>query len=233
MNKTQRTTKLSRGWLITLAVVLSIVVIVFIGHNYHAEINLLLHPVPGERAKLLALMRQHGLFNSILLLALVALFNAIPGMSNSVVCIFVGLCYGPWLGFMVNWLGNIVGNCLVISLLNHIDLSKRMKSQRMLDLLLHQKHPLVGLTIGFMIPFIPSILVNYASSQMHIDQRCYLAMLFVGMAPTSFLYAFGGDAIFKGDFKRFIPIIIALLIIFACYYLIHKFYKQHKENLAA
>lgn len=232
MENKHRTTKLSRGWLVTLAVVLSIVVISFIVNNYQPEINLLLHPVPGERAKLLELMREHGLFNSILLLALVALFNAIPGMSNSVVCIFVGLCYGPWLGFMINWLGNICGNCLVISLMNHIDLSKRMKSQRVLDLLLNQKHPLIGLTIGFMIPFIPSILVNYASSQMHIEQRRYLAMLFVGMAPTSFLYAFGGDAIFKGDFKRFIPIIVALLVIFACYYVIRKFYKQHKDNLA-
>lgn len=222
--------KLSRGWLITLAFLLSLIVLIFIVQNYRPEIQLLLHPVPHEKMRLLALIRQHGFVNSALLLALVALFNAIPGMSNSVVCIFVGLCYGPWLGFCVNWLGNILGNCLVVNLLYRIDLSKRMKSQKMLDMLMHQKHPLIGLTIGFMVPFIPSILVNYAISQMKINRRQYLAMVMVGMAPTSFLYAFGGDAIFKGDFKRFIPIIIVLLLIFACYWIIRQFYQKHKAD---
>lgn len=225
--------KLSRGWAIVLAVVLSIIVIVFIVQNYRPEIQVLLHPVPHEKQRLLFLIRQHGLVNSALLLALVALLNAIPGMSNSVVCIFVGLCYGPALGFVVNWLGNILGNCLVINLLYRMDLSKRMKSQKMLDMLMNQKHPLIGLTIGFMVPFIPSILVNYAISQMQINRRRYLTMVMIGMAPTSFLYAFGGDAIFKGDFKRFIPIVIALLLIFACYWIIRKFYQKHKANQVA
>ena len=37
-------------------------------------------------------------------------------------------------------------------------------------------------------------------------------MVALGMLPTSFLYAFGGDAIIKGDLKR---ITIALVIILA------------------
>ena len=95
---------------------------------------------------------------------------------------------------------------------------------------MHQKHPLIGLTIGFMIPVIPSILVNYAGAQLNVNRRQYMAMVLVGMAPTSFLYAFGGDAIFKGNIRRLIGVAIAILILIGCYLLVRKIWQNHEEK---
>ena len=96
---------------------------------------------------------------------------------------------------------------------------------------MHQKHPLIGLTIGFMIPVIPSILVNYAGARLNVNRRQYIAMVLVGMAPTSFLYAFGGDPIVRGNLKRIISAVICILILIGIYLIVKKIDDGHKKRL--
>ena len=143
--------------------------------------------------------------------------NAIPGLSNSVICILAGIVYGPVLGLLINWIGNITGNCLVAALIDHIHFSDKFKQSKILKHLTSSKHPLIGLTIGYMIPVVPSALVNYAVVQMGINRKRFMAMVAVGMLPTSFLYAFGGDAIIKGNMKRIIAVAIIIIAIIVIY----------------
>lgn len=225
--------KIDKKWLIALGTVLAVVVAIFIYRNYRPEINLLLHPVPHEKEILLRMIRAHGFTNSLLLLVLIATLNSIPGLSNSVVCIFAGLCYGPLFGFIINWMGNVLGNCIVMSLIRKIDISKKFKQHKLLKFLMDQKHPLIGLTIGFMIPVIPSVLVNYAGTRLNVSRKQYLMMVLVGMAPTSFLYAFGGDAIFKGDLTRIISAVICITILIGVYLVIRKVIEQRKTRIDA
>lgn len=225
--------KIDKKWLIALGTVLAIVVAIFIYRNYRPEINLLLHPVPHEKEILLRMIRAHGFTNSLLLLVLIATLNSIPGLSNSVVCIFAGLCYGPLFGFIINWMGNVLGNCIVMSLIRKIDISKKFKQHKLLKFLMDQKHPLIGLTIGFMIPVIPSVLANYAGARLNVSRKQYLMMVLVGMAPTSFLYAFGGDAIFKGDLTRIISAVICIAILIGVYLVIRKAIEQRKTRIDA
>lgn len=225
--------KIDKKWLIALGTVLAVVVAIFIYRNYRPEINLLLHPVPHEKEILLRMIRAHGFTNSLLLLVLIATLNSIPGLSNSVVCIFAGLCYGPLFGFIINWMGNVLGNCIVMSLIRKIDISKKFKQHKLLKFLMDQKHPLIGLTIGFMIPVIPSVLANYAGARLNVSRKQYLMMVLVGMAPTSFLYAFGGDAIFKGDLTRIISAVICIAILIGVYLVIRKAIEQRKTRIDA
>lgn len=213
---------LNKTGLITLAILAALVVIYFIYRDYRPEINLLFNLTPHNRVILLHLIRSHGLATMLLLLLLIAIFNAIPGMSNSVICVFAGLCYGPWIGFLINWLGNILGNCAVMSLIREVNISKRTKRSKLLDYLLHQQHPLVGLTVGYMIPVIPSALVNYAGAQLKLTRIHFLAMVAVGMAPPSFIYAFGGDALFRGDGKRLTIAVVAIAVILLAYLVVCK-----------
>lgn len=225
---------LNKTGLIILAVLAALVVIYFIYRDYRPEINLLFDLTPHNRVILMHMIRSHGLATMLLLLMLIAIFNAIPGMSNSVICIFAGLCYGPLFGFLINWLGNILGNCAVMSLIREVDISNRTKKSKLLTYLLHQKHPLIGLTIGYMIPVIPSALVNYAGAQLKLSRGRFLIMVAIGMAPTSFIYAFGGDAIFRGDSKRLIGAAIAIVVILLGYVVIRKLIeKTHLKHKAA
>lgn len=225
--------KLNKPLLIIGGIIVSLILIYFIYRDYRPEIALLLNMNHHNRIILLHMIRSHGIKDMVLLLALIATFNAIPGMSNSFVCIFAGLCYGPAFGFIINWLGNILGNCAVMSIIRKVDLSKRTKKSKLLTSLMNQRHPLIGLTIGFMVPVIPSVLVNYAGARLNISRLRYLIMVTIGMAPTSFIYAFGGDAIFQGDSKRMIGAVIAIAIVIAMYVLIRKFIKRDRDNKVA
>lgn len=221
---------INKPLLITGGIIISLILLYLIYRDYRPELTLLLHMNHHNKLILLHMIRSHGIKDMLLLLALIATFNAIPGMSNSFVCIFAGLCYGPAIGFIINWLGNIIGNCGVMAVIRKIDLSKRTKKSKLLNSLMNQRHPLIGLTIGFMVPVIPSVLVNYAGARLNINRWRYLAMVTVGMAPTSFIYAFGGDALFKGDNKRLIGAVVAIVIVIALYVLVKKMIKRTRSN---
>lgn len=213
---THTRTRLSKFWLITSALIAVGLMIGLVYRDFRPEITLLLEPTPAHRGALLHLIRSHGIRDLLFLLVTIALMNAIPGLSNSLICIFVGLCYGPWIGMLVNWGGNVLGNCLVAGLLNHVKISRHFTENRFLQALMHHRHPWLGLTVGYMVPIIPSVLVNYACVKTHVPRHQYLVMVIVGMLPTSALYAFGGDAIFQGNFKRLAVIgglVIALFLL--------------------
>ncbi|WP_424960708.1 TVP38/TMEM64 family protein [Paenilisteria rocourtiae] len=66
-----------------------------------------------------------------------------------------------------------------------------------------------------MIPILPSVIVNYTAVKLKIPLKSLLLAITLGVLPTSFLYAFGGDALLKGNTKIAILSIvcIALLVI--------------------
>lgn len=218
----QRRHYLNKGLLIAGATVIILVALYLVWRDFKPELILLLHYSPQNRATLLRLIRSHGFADMALLTVIIALMNAIPGLSNSVICIFAGLCYGPFLGLLVNWVGNVLGNCLVAALIQQLHFSKHFRKRRLLNELMSFKYPAVGMTLGYMIPIIPSVLVNYAVVQMGMSRVQFMLMVIIGMLPTSFLYAFGGDAIFKGDLKRIIVAVVAILIILVLFTLVHR-----------
>lgn len=224
----QRRHYLNKGFLIADATIAILIALYFVWMDFKPEIILLLHYSPHNRATLLRLIRSHGLTDMALLTIIIALMNAIPGISNSVICIFAGLCYGPFLGLLVNWVGNILGNFMVAALIRKLHFSKHFRRRPLLNELMSFKYPSIGLTLGYMIPIIPSVLVNYAVVQMKISRVQFILMVIVGMLPTSFLYAFGGDAIFKGDLKRIIAAVVAILLILILFTLIH-----HRQDAQA
>ncbi|WP_295731159.1 TVP38/TMEM64 family protein [uncultured Limosilactobacillus sp.] len=221
----------SKTLLISLAVIIIVVALIGIYHDFKPELNLILHYNHRYQGQLLHLIRAHSYRDMGMLIVIIAMMNAIPGMSNSVVCIFAGVCYGPIAGLLINWIGNITGNCLVAGLITHIHFSERFKHSKSLKHLTNTKHPLITLTIGYMIPIIPSALVNYAVVQMGVSRKRFLAMVIIGMLPTSYLYAFGGDAIIKGDLKRIIIALVIIIGAIAIYKLI-EYLHTRKEKIA-
>lgn len=206
---------ISKVFLIIVAIILILLAASEIYHDFKPELYLLIHYNHANQAKLLHLIRSHSSRDMILLMIIIALMNAIPGVSNSVICIFSGLCYGPLIGWLINWTGDVLGNCLVAVLINRINFSAKYRHNRAMQRLANAKHPEIALTMGYMIPIIPSVLVNYTVVRMGTTRKRYLAMVGIGMIPTSFLYAFGGDAIIKGNIKRIVwaLVIIAVIII--------------------
>lgn len=224
--------KLRKSLLITGGILLAIGLVYLLYRDYRPEIEVLMHPQGNVKEKLLHLLREHDVRDSLFLLGLIAILNAIPGLSNSVFCILAGLCYGPWIGLVINWCGNILGNCIVATLINKIHFSHKFKKNKFLNFLMHQKHPELGMMIGFMIPFIPSILVDYTAVQFKMPPKKYLVIVVCGMFPTSFIYAFGGDALFTGNMKRVVALVIAIAILLLMAFIIVKVITHYSEKEA-
>lgn len=199
---------LNGRWLTILAGIFAIIVLIKVGFDYWPEIKLLMHPTHEHRVMLTKMIRDHGAKDFLLLMVVIALLNAIPGMSIAAVCILAGVCYGPWIGLLISWSGNILGNLAVALLFSHVHLSQKLKKHQ----LLNQPHPRLGLVIGYMIPAIPNAVVNYSGVRLKVSPTQMLPLIALGMLPCSFIYAFGGNAIFSENLAQLV-IFAALIII--------------------
>lgn len=190
-------------------------------HDFQPQIQMLIRG-HFTQAELIKSVRSHGLEDGMVLIGLTAIMYAIPGLSSSIVCIFNGLCYGPVLGTTINWIGNLLGNILVWMTLSQIKLSDRTKKSKLLDDLLQFKYPMMGLILGYMIPFIPSFLVNFAATQMKVKFSKLMGVIGIGILPSAVIYAVGGDAILKGDNQRAVIVISCIVILVGLYVIIRK-----------
>ncbi|MDP5864762.1 TVP38/TMEM64 family protein [Streptococcus mutans] len=162
--------------------------------------------------------RSENLFNFLVLTVLTSLTAAIPFLSSSVLSVFNGVVFGPWIGVLMNTIGNILGHFFLIQMMSRVDLTERdSKFNHHLESLSQIKNPYLALTLGYMIPFIPSFLVDYMVLDTKIPWHRWLPCLTLGVIPTSILYAFGGHAIIAGNMKQLILIVLLALILLAIY----------------
>ncbi|MFC3928432.1 TVP38/TMEM64 family protein [Streptococcus caprae] len=157
----------------------------------------------------------------LLLLLLTEVMTAIPLLSSSVAAIVNGLVFGPWLGFVLNLMGMCLGNVLVLQILPHLgEGHAHRKSNHLMEDLKTIQNPFLGLMLGYMIPFIPTVLVNDLAVELKVSRQSLGLAMVLGLLPASLLYAFGGDAVMVGNFKRLggvFWVILVALISYAIY----------------
>ncbi|WP_430534863.1 VTT domain-containing protein [Listeria rocourtiae] len=200
-------------------IVLGLIAIIILGYiiykDYSADFKLFLDP-DADRTQLIESIRSHKLKDALLLVALTAVMCAIPGVPNSVIGILIGVCFGPWIGVVMNITGNILGNVIVIIMLHKFGTSKKTnRSDEFIANISRMKNPLFGITAGYMIPILPSVIVNYTAVKLKLPLKSLLLAITFGVLPTSFLYAFGGDALLKGNTKiAILSIVCVALLVF-------------------
>lgn len=151
----------------------------------------------------------------VVLTLLTALGSAVPFLSNGVLAIFNGVVFGPWLALVMNLGANILGNWIMIKVLDRIQLvGHEQKFSRQLAVLERLNQPYLATCIGYMVPIFPTLLVNYLVIKANLEPRYWLVSVAVGVFPTSCLYAFGGDAIVKGNFRLLLILLGAALLIY-------------------
>ncbi|MGF0100112.1 TVP38/TMEM64 family protein [Streptococcus alactolyticus] len=170
--------------------------------NSQAEIN-----------RVISQLRHKTILNFVVLVILTAVTAAIPFMSNAVFAIFNGVVYGPYIGFGMNLLGNVLGNFIFIKLLNVVDISdSENKLKKRFSGIQALENKNYGIILGYMIPVVPTILINYHVAEEKLPWRKWLPYVTIGVAPSSLIYALGGDAVIAGNVRRLIVlgVIIAL-----------------------
>ncbi len=209
-----------------ILIALGILLIFFLGYHlyleYQPDIRLLVDPKANEQ-QLLHSVRSHGLSAAVILILLMGIMCAVPGVPTSVIGVIVGLSYGPFLGAVINVLGNASGNILSIALMQHLKLGDHSKkSNRWVKAIRRMKHPKIGIMVGYMVPIIPSSVINFAATSLNLHIREILFSVILGVIPSSILYACGGEALFHGYSKTALLLIASVLILTVLIVVIYK-----------
>ena len=93
---------------------------------------------------------------------------------------------------------------------------------------------MIALTIGYLIPFIPSATVSYVNVMINKNQfKKQLIPIVIGVAPFAYIYAYSGDSILHLDSSRIIKAVIMFIVIAliaAVILLIMKSLKKHAKK---
>jgi len=199
--------------------------------EYHTEIDLLITNQASGKT-LMDNVRSHGFRSAILLVLLTIVMCALPGLPTSVIGIFIGLCYGPLIGSILNIIGNVSGNLVSIGLLHKLNfLDKKNTNNHWVKTISQMKHPKIGIMFAYMIPVIPSFLINFTANLLETKMIHLFGAVLIGVTPTSIIYALGGDAIFKGLNKKALILIASVLIFILLIQFIYKdVKKKHPHN---
>lgn len=179
--------------------------------QYHGSFSLLLESTT-QAENAIASLRDYGPLEVVLFFGLLVLMCCIPGAPSSVVAIFTGVCLGDWAGFLVSAAGLTVGNLVQSAVLKLLaDRRDQEPTNWLYQSLVNMKHPRLGLLIGYAVPMIPTMLVNVASVRLRVSERSHALVCLLGSTLVAALYAFGGDALIRGNRR----LLITLIIVFA------------------
>ena len=185
-----------------------------------------------DQAFLREVFKQANFQNALILISLMILSSAIPGVSSSIFCIFVGLLYGPLLAIPMNIIGNTFGNLTSFEILRRLEKPEKSKRmEKLLNYIENFKHRFIGISLAFSIPFIPSALVNYACVQMNLPTRTRILATLIGVTPVSIVYAVSGDLLLNIRPIRMplVAVLAILLFISLVIYFIH--FRKEKNEL--
>lgn len=226
--------KIIRIILFILGGILGLLLLYKLYLSYLPELKLLVHFDHHNEELLIKMVRSHGIEDLAFLFILNAICVAIPGLSNGIFCVLNGILYGPAFGFIVNWISDILGQIILMQFLHKLYDIKHMSNSKIYKLLTTQKYPMVALTIGYLIPFIPSATVSYVNILINKnDFKKQLIPIVIGVSPFAYLYAYGGDSILHLDTSRIIKaavMIVDVALIAAAILFIMKRVKKHTKK---
>ena len=222
--------KIMRLILFVLGIILGLLVLYHLYLSYQPEINLLIHFNTKNEQLLIKLVRSHGSEDLFFLFTLIVVCVAIPGLSNGIFSVLNGVLYGPKIGFIINWISDILGQIILLYLLQKLYNPEKLKKSKIYDLLQSQSYPQLTLIIGYVIPFIPSATVAYVNALINKTKKKRLIPILIGTAPFAFLYAYGGDSILHLNKNRLITTVIGIAVIIVLAVLILFIIKKIRDH---
>ncbi|MGQ5709318.1 TVP38/TMEM64 family protein [Lactobacillus sp. PSON] len=205
--------KTTRIILFIIGIILGLLVLYKLYLNYLPELKLLLHFNHHNEELLIKMVRSHGIEDVVFLFILNVICVAIPGLSNGIFCVLNGVLYGPEGGFAINWVGDILGQIILMLLLQKLYNPDKFKHSKVYKIITKSNFKQIVLTIGYMIPFIPSATVAYANLLINKKTKKRIIPIAIGTIPFAYLYAYGGDSILRLNGSRLLKAIIAIVII--------------------
>jgi len=155
----------------------------------------------------------YGVFGpAVFILLEVAVIIFLP-ISNYPVFMTGGLIFGPWLGLIINWLGIIIGSCLILWLTRKFGrpLVNRLVSKKILEKYdgYVQKYGQFGLFIACVLPLFPDDELIYLAGLSSLPINKIMYVVIFGRIPAA-AFSFIGNEVARGTV---ISVIIRLVVL--------------------
>ncbi|WP_083312919.1 VTT domain-containing protein [Floricoccus penangensis] len=183
-----------------------------------------------NQKQLVEKIRSHGPVDIIILVALIIIVIMVPGAPTAPFEIASGIVLGPIFGSVLNVTAAVLGNALLIWIISKFKISSSSDKNKILGKLENMNNPKMGLSIAYMIPVIPTFLIDYTVDKLGYSLKKFLPYIVIGNIPISILYAVGGDAILEKNYKKIIVLLAIILIILGLFLLFNKLYKQERSE---
>jgi len=210
---------LSKHQLISVAAVLAALLIVLLAIRYHGTWEMLREQV-FDQAAIVAQVRRHRAVDILLVVPLLICFSIIPGAPVATISVIAGICFGKGLGAVLNIIGITLGNLIAQRVFNRVTEKQTAKPSKIVDAIENMRHPLLGIIIGYTIPFIPTSLVSLAAVKTGVTPRKLALATLVGSIPTAVIYACGGDELIKAHFKNALGLAVIVVLLIGLLWLI-------------
>lgn len=202
------------------ALLLALLLIALLIYRYHGIWALLQHRM-FDQATLVAQVRQHQAIDILLVVPLLICFSIIPGAPVATVSVVAGICFGKGLGAVLNVVGITLGNLIAQRFFGRVTARREQQPSRLVTAISKMRHPLLGIMIGYTVPFIPTSLVSLAAVKTAVTQRQLAIATLIGSMPTAIIYAWGGDELINAHFKNALLLIGVLILLVGLLWLIH------------
>ncbi|RRK09576.1 TVP38/TMEM64 family protein [Lactiplantibacillus garii] len=214
--------KLSKRQLISTAAVLAVLLVSLLVIRYHGTWEMLRAQV-FDQTTIVAQVRRHRAVDILLVVPLLICFSIIPGAPVATVSVVAGICFGKGLGAALNVVGITLGNLIAQRVFNRVtEKQSATKPSKIVDEIANMRHPLLGIVIGYTIPFIPTSLVSLAAVKTGVRSRQLGMATLLGSIPTAVIYACGGDELIKAHFKNALGFAVVVVLLVGLLWLIHR-----------
>lgn len=143
--------------------------------------------------------------------------------------LLAGLCYGPWIGLIIMYIGIAISNIIIIFSVKKYgiklvrDVVKKEKIEKIKNMI--EENPdrtEVSLFILYFLPFLPKDFITYVASLLPISKGIFLVISLIARFPAVFSSVLVGSKILDGDILSIIFIYVITYIISAIIALIYK-----------
>lgn len=126
---------------------------------------------------------KFGVFSVLALILLQILQVLIPPLDHNVIQFIGGFIFGPWIGFLYNYIGRILGSIIAFLIAQKYGRQFMEKVIPEDDIKKYDKvwsKSLLPIFLGYWLPFFPDDIVSYLAGTSKVKFRIFMIMLLLG-----------------------------------------------------
>ena len=145
------------------------------------------------------IVESYGMFGPLVFILIQMMQNVFAPVAHYPILLAGGFIFGPYMGFFLNWIGTMLGTCLIVLLARKFGrpLINRMASRRFIkkyDQAIQKLSP-YGLFLIYALPVFPDDEITYLIGVSSMPVRSTIFAIMLGKIPGAALSFIGNEAL--------------------------------------